>query len=134
MAATTHGTFEVTITPEAQESAGDAGPPASRMALEKTFTGGMTGEARGTMLAIGRPGANSGAAYVALDRFTGRVDGRAGGFVLVHRGTIDRAGRSELAIVIAPDSGTCELAGIAGTFSLDVRDGVHHYALTYTLA
>ncbi len=35
--------------------------------------------------------------------------------------------------MIVPDSGTGALAGITGTLSIAVEDGVHRYDLAYTL-
>lgn len=127
------GTFEVKITPEAQGDAPAGGMPTSRMGLAKTFSGGLAGEAHGTMLAAGAPKPGNAAAYVAIDQFQGLLDGRKGGFLLLHRGTMTRAGRSDLAIVIAPDSGTGDLAGIEGTLAIEIKDGKHFYDLTYTL-
>lgn len=127
------GTFQVTITPEAQAPAADGGLPTSRMGITKTFTGGVTGSARGTMLAAGVPGPGEAAAYVAVDQFAGTVDGRRGGFVLLHRGTMTRAGGGELSVTIAPDTGTGALAGIEGTLTIEVTGGVHRYDLAYSL-
>lgn len=127
------GTFEVKITPEAQAPGEGGALPTSRMALAKTFSGGMTGTAKGTMLAAGTPRPGNAAAYVAIDQFEGSVDGKAGGFVLLHRGTMTRTGDSELAVTIAPDSGTGALAGIEGTLTIEIKAGVHHYDLTYRL-
>ena len=127
------GTFEVTITPEAQAPAPAGGVPTSRMGLAKTFTGGLTGTATGTMLAAGTPAPGQAASYVAIDQVSGTLDGRRGGFVLVHRGTMTRAGGGELSVLIAPDSGTGALAGIEGTLSIEMRDGKHFYDLAYTL-
>jgi hypothetical protein len=42
-------------------------------------------------------------------------------------------GTQQLAITVVPDSGTAELRGIAGTFSLKVVDGVHQYMFEYML-
>jgi hypothetical protein len=61
------------------------------------------------------------------------LDGRQGGFVLVHRGIMVKDGGSELDIRIATGSGTGQLAGIAGSLAIDIREGKHYYALTYTL-
>ena len=133
---TTHhatGTFAVTITPEAQTPATGDALPTARMAMTKTFSGGMTGTATGTMLSAGTPGAGKAAAYVAIDQFTGSVDGKAGGFLLLHRATMDKAGGQDMAIVIAPDTGTGALAGISGTLAITITGGVHHYDLTYAL-
>ena len=128
------GTFEVTITPEAQAPAAAEGAlPTSRMGLVKRFTGGLAGTATGTMLAAGAPKSGSAAAYVAIDQFQGSVDGKAGGFVLLHQGTMTKAGGGDLTISVAPDTGTGALSGIAGTLTITVEAGVHHYDFAYTL-
>jgi hypothetical protein len=125
------GRFEVKLTPEAKAPAASGGMATGRTALAKTFTGGMAGTATGTMLSAGTPG--DAMAYVAIDQFRGTVDGKAGGFLLLHRGTMTRAGGGDLSIVIAPDTGTGALAGIAGTLTIEVKGGVHTYDLAYTL-
>ncbi|MBY0583839.1 MAG: DUF3224 domain-containing protein [Sphingomonas sp.] len=127
------GMFDVQITPEAQGAAPDQGLPTSRLGIAKSFSGGMTGTATGTMLAAGTPQPGQVAGYVAIDQFTGSVDGHAGGFLLLHRGTMTRAGAGELSVIIAPDSGTGGLAGITGSLSIDIRDGKHFYDLAYML-
>lgn len=127
------GTFEVKVTPEAQAPAPEGGVATSRMGLSKTFSGGVAGTATGTMIAAGTPAPGQPATYVAIDQFRGTVDGRAGGFVLAHRGTMTRAGGGELSVVISPDSGTGALAGIEGTLSIEMREGKHFYDLAYTL-
>lgn len=127
------GTFEVTVTPEAQAPAAEGALPTSRMGLLKHFTGGLAGTARGTMLAAGAPKPGSAAAYVAIDQFQGSVDGKAGGFVLLHQGTMTKAGGADLSVTVAPDTGTGALSGIAGTLTIKVEAGVHHYDFAYTL-
>jgi len=123
------GTFDVVITPV--KPADDAAPDApGRMLLAKTFHGDLTGTAAGEMLAIMNPERSG--AYVALDRVRGVIDGREGGFTLVHRGLMDR-GAQELLITIVPGSGSGALAGIAGVFHLTIEDGVHRYDLEYSL-
>ena len=126
------GSFAVTITPEAQAPAPAGGMPTSRMGLAKTFSGGMVGHATGTMIAVGAPGPGKVAAYVAIDQFHGSVDGKTGGFLLLHRATMSSAG-PEMSVTLAPDSGTGALTGIAGTLAIEVTDGVHRYELTYSL-
>lgn len=127
------GTFEVTVTPEDQAPAKDGALPTSRMAIAKTFSGGLVGTAQGTMLAAGVPRPGDVAAYVAIDQFRGSVDGKVGGFVLLHRGTMTRTGGGELTIATAPDTGTGALAGIEGVLTIEVVNGVHHYDFAYTL-
>jgi hypothetical protein len=126
------GTFQVTMTPEAQAPGEGGAMATARMGLNKVFSGPLTGTARGTMLSVGEPGPGKAAAYVAIDQFSGTLDGRAGSFALLHRGTMSRAG-NELSITIMPDSGTGALSGITGTLAIEVKDGQHRYDLTYTL-
>ena len=42
-------------------------------------------------------------------------------------------GTPELRITVVPDSGTDQLAGIAGTLSIQIENGKHSYDLDYTL-
>ena len=127
------GTFEVTITPQEQSPGPEGGIPTARFGLQKTFVGGLEGKAVGTMISVGAPKPGTAASYVALDQVSGTLNGKRGGFVLVHRGTMAKSGASELDLRIAPDSGTGELAGIAGSLKIEVREGKHYYELTYTL-
>lgn len=113
----------------AEDGVGD--PAIGRMALHKVFEGPLAGEARGQMLAT-RTGTPGSAGYVALDRFEGTLDGRAGGFGLQHSGTMDR-GAPTLAIHVIPDSGTGALAGLRGTLAIRIEDGAHFYDFDYTL-
>ena len=101
------------------------------MTFTKTFHGALAGTSEGEMLTAGAPAAGS-AGYVALERFTGTLDGRRGSFVMQHSGTMD-GGKQALAIAISPGSGSGELAGIAGTATIDIRDKQHYYTLRYEL-
>lgn len=123
------GTFDVTITPVQAGPEAVQGAP-GRMLLSKTFTGGIEATGAGEMLGIMGP--EQSGAYVALERVTGRVDGKSGSFALVHRGVMDR-GEQALSITIVPGSGTADLAGIAGVFNLIIEGGVHRYDLEYSL-
>jgi hypothetical protein len=72
------------------------------------------------------------AAYSAIERVSGSVNGRAGTFMLQHTG-IMHDGKQDLTITIVPASGTGALTGIAGTFALTIEGKVHRYDLSYTL-
>lgn len=63
---------------------------------------------------------------------TGALHGRTGSFVLQHSATMTR-GRPELTVTVVPDSGTAQLAGIAGRMTIDIVDGKHLYTFDYTL-
>jgi hypothetical protein len=70
--------------------------------------------------------------YVAMERVTGTLKGRAGSFVLQHSGTMTR-GTPTLSVTVVPDSGTGQLEGITGTLTIKVDQGKHSYEFEYTL-
>lgn len=125
------GSFTVELTPQASDAPGPGGTPLARLTLAKVFSGDMAGTSQGEMLSAVTPLAGS-AGYVAIERFSGRVHGRQGSFVLQHSGLMDRNART-LTITVVPDSGTGELQGIAGRFLLTIEGGVHRYELDYRL-
>lgn len=125
MSESARGTFEVSIEPLDSHEA-----TVGRMTIDKRFSGQLTGGSRGEMLAHRTAVAGS-AGYVAMELVTGTLNGKAGGFVLQHTGSMDR-GAPSLSITIVPDSGTGELAGIAGKLELTITDGKHYYDIQYT--
>ena len=72
------------------------------------------------------------AGYVALERVTGVLDGRSSSFVLQHYGIMTR-GRPQLTVTVVPDSGTGQLEGLSGAFTIDIEGGKHFYELQYEL-
>lgn len=128
---TATGTFTVRIDPQGEPST-DGGVSLGAMSLSKEFEGDLIGTGEGTMLTARTPVETS-AGYVAIERFTGELHGRAGSFVLQHNGVM-HAGEQRLSIEIVPESGTGELAGITGSLALQIVDGVHHYTLEYSLS
>jgi hypothetical protein len=123
------GTFEVQVLPQPQ--APEERAVVARSVLAKTYFGPVSGKAAGVMLACNTEVEGS-AAYVAIERFAGTVEGRTGSFALQHVGQMNR-GAGTLTIRVVPDSGTGELAGITGSLGIRIADGKHHYALDYTL-
>jgi len=124
------GTFEVKVSPQApEEGVGDA--TVGRLALDKQFSGGLVATSKGQMLAT--QGAVAGSAgYVAMERVIGTLDGKTGTFALQHSGTMTR-GAPQLSVTVVPDSGTGELAGLAGRMTIDIVDKKHLYSFEYTL-
>ena len=102
-----------------------------RMSINKKFSGDLEATSVGEMLTAGTPTRGS-AAYVAIERVSGRLHGRSGAFSLHHTGVMDR-GTPSLSVRIVPDSGSGELAGITGTLDIIITDGKHAYDLAYTL-
>ncbi|MCY4582190.1 MAG: DUF3224 domain-containing protein [Chloroflexi bacterium] len=128
---TARGSFDVNMEPEPPFLEQD-GVTLNRNVVRKEFTGGMVGTSEAQMLAAftGTPGS---AGYVAVEHFTGSVDGRSGSFVLQHSGVMDR-GDARLTVAIVPDSGTGELTGISGSMTIDNNEGQHSYVLEYEQA
>jgi hypothetical protein len=124
------GTFIVTITPQAPE-AGVGDPAIARMALQKQFEGGLRAQAWGQMLAQ-RTAVEGSAAYVALERVEGELDGRRGSFCLHHRGLMHR-GEAALEVFVVPDSGTGDLQGLSGRLAIRVEGKAHFYDFDYEL-
>ncbi|HKD86829.1 MAG TPA: DUF3224 domain-containing protein [Terriglobales bacterium] len=125
------GTFEVKVIPQtADEQAHSAG--IARMSLDKQWHGGLEGMSQGEMLSSGSGAKGSSGAYVALEQFTGTLAGRSGSFVFQQMGTMTR-GVPNLTITVVPDSGSGQLAGIAGTLTIVIADGKHSYDFEYTL-
>lgn len=124
------GTFEVKMSPQPpEEKVGD--PTVGRMALDKQFHGDLEATSKGQMLAVGTEVKGS-AGYVAMERVTGTLKGHTGTFALQHSGTMTR-GTPGLTITVVPDSGTGDLAGIAGRMAIEIADGKHSYDFEYTL-
>jgi hypothetical protein len=94
-----------------REMAGE--PEIGQVTIGKTFRGGLAGTSVTTMLATRTDG---GAGYVAMERFTGSIAGRAGSVVFQHWGT-DNEGDPATAGHIIPGTGSGELAGLTGRFS-----------------
>jgi hypothetical protein len=124
------GAFEVTVLPLAADDSVDIGG-FDRLSLDKRFTGGLKGTSRGQMIAA-HTAVKGSAAYVALERVSGTLNGRTGSFILRHNGTMSH-GAQELRITVVPDSGTGELTGLAGTMKIIIEGGKHSYEFEYTM-
>jgi len=125
---TARGTFDVKVTPQPQDD--PAGGPFGRLFLDKQFHGDLVASSKGQMLAAGTSVARSGG-YVAFEHVTGTLQGKRGGFILQHKGTM-RNDVYTMDVTIVPDSGTDQLVGIAGTMAIHVDGKDHAYALEYT--
>lgn len=123
------GTFDVKMTP----AAGVEGTIASgRLFGDKVFRGDLEGTSRGEMWTA-ETGVEGSAGYVAIEKVEGTLSARKGTFTLLHQGTMRHGGDFRIAIVVVPDSGTGELAGIDGRMSIVIEAGKHSYEMEYTL-
>ena len=130
---TTHanGTFEVKMTPQSPDDKSE-GATVGKFSLDKKSQGDLEGTSKGEMLAVSTPIQGS-AGYVAMEQVTGTLNGRSGTFALQHTGTMTR-GAPQLSVTVVPDSGTGQLAGLAGKMDIKIADGKHFYEFEYTLA
>jgi hypothetical protein len=126
---TLNGRFSVTMLPQAS-GAGEAAVP-GRALLDKRYHGELDATGQGQMLSFVSTTPGS-AGYVAIELVSGTLQGRRGSFVLQHGGLMNR-GAKQLAIHVVPDSGTGELAGLAGQMDIRISDGQHFYELSCTL-
>ena len=122
------GTFDVKLTPRD----GIADTTLGRISLDKQFHGDLTASSKGEMLTAMTAVKGSGG-YVAMELVTGTLAGRSGTFVLQHSGTMTR-GEQQLSLTVVPDSGTGELAGLAGKMTIRIDDGKHSYAFEYAIS
>lgn len=122
------GTFEVKMTP-ADDKSDDKS--LGRMTISKAWHGDLEGASVGQMLSGGDVTKGS-AGYVAIEKFTGTLNGRKGSFILQHSGTMTR-GVGQLTITVVPDSGTDQLNGISGKLGIKIENGKHSYEFDYSL-
>ena len=124
------GTFTVQMQPQREPETVD-GVSLGRMSLDKQFMGDLVAIGKGEMLTA-LTGVNGSAGYVAIEQVTGTLYGRPGSFVFKHTGLMNR-GTQQLSIVVVSDSGTGQLSGLTGIFTLSIVDGQHQYIFDYTL-
>ena len=125
------GPFEVKMTPQKPDNPTEQAASIARMTGDKLWHGDLEGTSKVVMLATA-PDARGSGVYVALERVTGTLKGRSGSFLLHHTGIMDR-GTPSLTILVAPDSGTGQLAGITGKMTINIAGGKHSYDFEYTL-
>lgn len=130
MTSQARGTFEVKVVPQAADDS--AAGPFSRLFLDKQFHGDLEATSKGQMLGAMSAVEGSGG-YVALEQVTGTLRGKRGSFILQHNGTMQR-NVPTMIVTVVPDSGTDELAGLAGTMTIIIEGGRHSYEFAYTLA
>lgn len=124
------GAFEVKRTPQQSLDAGD-GAQIGHVRFDKRFHGPLDATSVVHMLAVGTDVPGS-AAYVAIERIVGSLEGRQGSFLTHHDGILDR-GQPTLSLGVVPDSGTGGLAGLRGRMAIEIVDGAHLYTFDYEL-
>jgi len=101
--------------------------------LVKTFEGDIRGRSVTWFLGCLNQETGQGS-YAALEAMDVELARRRGTFNVVHAASTHGSDRYDEHLVIVPDSGAGELAGIAGSGALRVDDdGTHRLLLDYTL-
>jgi hypothetical protein len=124
------GTFNAKVQP----LPGDekvAGLKVGRFGVDKEFAGGLVATSKVEMMAPESSGEGTGG-YVAVEFVAGTLDGRTGTFALLHQGTM-AGGNFKLSVIVAPGSGTGQLAGLAGAMAIVIEGKKHSYTFDYTL-
>ena len=122
-----HGTFTVDVHPLTPAPAEGLG----RFSIDKQIYGDLEATTKGEMFTGGDPKQGA-AGYVAIEVVTGTLAGKHGSFALEHMATMDASG-PKMQVIVVPGSGTGELKGIAGTFTIKIENGQHFYDFDYTL-
>ena len=121
------GTFTVNVQPLTPPPVEGLG----RFSIDKQIHGDLEASSKGEMFSGGDPKQGA-AGYVAIEVVTGTLAGKHGSFALQHTATMDKSGL-KMTVGVVPGSGTGELKGIAGTFTINIENGQHSYDLEYTL-
>jgi hypothetical protein len=124
---TAKGTFEIKMTPATNA----IDPSITTMSIDKQMHGDLEGATKGEMLAAGDP-TKGAAGYVAIEQVTGKLNGKTGSFALMHFATMTPGSPNELKVIVVPGTGTGELTGIYGTFTITIDHGQHFYTLEYS--
>lgn len=127
--ATGHFTVKLELQPASTQA--DAAV-IGRRTLDKNFFGDLDARSCGEMLAV-MTDVEGSMAYVALEKVTGTLAGKQGGFVLQHASQMVR-GMPFQSIRVVPDSGTGELLGLEGEMRIDIRNGEHFYVFEYNFS
>ena len=125
------GSFEVKVVPQGEPEKAE-GATLGRMSIDKQFHGDLEATSKGEMLSA-MSNVKGSAGYVAMERVTGALKGRSGSFVLQHNAIMTR-GKPKLNIIVVPDSGTGQLAGLSGSMKINIVEGKHFYEFDYTIA
>jgi len=128
---TANARFAIKTWDEKPYSEAEGLPKLTRASVTKTFSGDLDGEGRVEYLMVYR--SDGSAAFVGLERITGRLGGRTGSFVLQRTGVFE-GGQAKESYSVVAGSATGELDGLTGQGSSAVGHGLEHpFTLDYEL-
>jgi hypothetical protein len=131
MKKTANARFSVKSWDEQPYSEGEDLPKMTRASVDKTFTGDIDGEGHVEYVMIFR--SDGTAAFVGLERITGRLAGRNGSFVLQRAGVFEH-GQAKESYSVVIGSGTGELRSLRGEGTSSVGHAADYpFTLNYEL-
>ena len=131
MKKTANARFAIKSWDEKPYSEGQDLPRLTRATVTKTLTGDIEGEGQVEYLMMYR--GDGSATFIGLERVSGRIDGKAGTFVLQRTGVFE-SGQAKESYSVVPGSATGELRGLRGDGSSAVGHGADHpFTLEYDL-
>ncbi len=129
------GSFDIKMAP-AEPTDFEKANDISRVTSEKTWHGDFEGVSHGEMI-TGSTASTGSMAYVAIERMTGKLNGRQGSFTFAHRASMmkgDAPSAGELSVTVVPSSGTGELTGLTGSLMIHIdAQGKHTWTFDYSL-
>ena len=131
MKKTANARFSIKSWDEKPYSEGKEVPKMTRASVDKTFTGDIDGEGHVEYVMMYR--SDGTAAYVGLERVTGRIAGSSGSFVLQRTGVFED-GQAKESYSVVTGSGTGELRSLRGEGASSVGHASDYpFALNYEL-
>ena len=131
MKKTASARFSIKSWDEKPYSEGKDLPKMTRASVDKTFSGDIDGEGHVEYVMMYRSDGN--AAFVGLERITGRIAGRNGSFVLQRTGVFED-GQAKESYSVVTGSGTGELRSLRGEGTSSVGHAADYpFALNYEL-
>jgi hypothetical protein len=129
------GSFDIKMTP-AESTDFEKANDITRFTSDKTWHGDFEGVSHGEMI-TGSTASTGSMAYVAIERMTGKLNGRQGSFTFSHRATMmkgDAPSAGDLSVTVVPNSGTGELTGLTGSLMIHIdAQGKHTWTFDYSL-
>ena len=129
------GHFDIKMAP-AEATDFEKANDIARFTSDKTWHGDFEGVSHGEMITGSTAGTGS-MAYVAIERVTGKLNGRQGSFTFAHRASMmkgDAPSAGDLSVMVVPNSATGELTGLSGSLMIHIdAQGKHTWTFDYSL-
>ncbi|WP_411136055.1 DUF3224 domain-containing protein [Streptomyces sp. C10] len=126
----TTGHFAFANWKESAVGSSGAGPRLAHASVTNTFSGGIEAADTTCEYSIVYVTEKTGT-FTGMEMLAGRLDGRAGGFVVEERGSFGADGSVRCTFEVVPGSGTGELTGLRGTGSFTTVPGASSFPYTF---